>query len=100
MYFFSPGYNNTEKVCLSSLLDSEGLQSQIAQHKESTASEQCSSSMEFDDSHKTNGFQSQQMDCETNEPKSLKNMYTAGPSNFNIGAIPPAPPLPPQLMAK
>jgi len=95
------GYDNEEKVELSSLLESEGLQSQTAQRKEAATAEQTSSSMEFEESQKINGFQDPRMDYESSEAKSLKNMYVPGLSfNSDIGAIPPAPPLPPQLMAR
>ncbi|XP_014210289.1 survival motor neuron protein [Copidosoma floridanum] len=94
------GYNNKEKVEISSLLESEGLQSQIAQKKDAAAVEQSTSSMEFE-SQKVNGFQDHQMDYEVSRDKSLKNMCAPGLSfNPDIGAIPPAPPLPPQLMAR
>lgn len=99
VYFL--GYNNKEKVELSSLIESEGLQSQIAQQKEAASLEQNSNSMDVEETQKTNGFLENSMDCETNDVKSLKNMYMPGPSfDPALGGIPPAPPLPPQLMAR
>ncbi|XP_035733260.1 survival motor neuron protein-like isoform X2 [Vespa mandarinia] len=75
------GYGNTEKVELSSLLESEGLQSQIAQQKDALA-ERCTE---------------ENMD----QTKASQNFINSD-SSFNsfLNMMPPAPPLPPQLMAK
>ncbi|XP_001599489.1 survival of motor neuron protein isoform X1 [Nasonia vitripennis] len=95
------GYNNTETVELSSLLESEGLQSQIAQKKEAISTESNVNSMDFEEASKMNGVAGNQMDCESDEFHSLKNMYVPGPSfDPAMGSMPPAPPLPPQLMAR
>ncbi|XP_058789961.1 survival motor neuron protein isoform X2 [Phymastichus coffea] len=94
------GYENIEKVKLDSLTESEGLQSQIAQQKEAAEAEKNSANLEDDESHIANGYQ-ENMDYETNEIKSFKNFYNPSSSfNPNFGAIPPAPPLPPQFMAR
>ncbi|XP_046822655.1 survival motor neuron protein isoform X3 [Vespa crabro] len=75
------GYGNTEKVELSSLLESEGLQSQIAQQKDALA-ERCTE---------------ENMD----QTKASQNFINSDPSfNSFLNMMPPAPPLPPQLMAK
>ncbi|XP_047350687.1 survival motor neuron protein isoform X2 [Vespa velutina] len=75
------GYGNTEKVELSSLLESEGLQSQIAQQKDALA-EKCTE---------------ENMD----QTKASQNFINSDPSfNSFLNMMPPAPPLPPQLMAK
>ena len=50
---------------------------------------------------KVNGVSDESMDCGTNDSKTLRNLY--GPAHsFNptFGSMPPAPPLPPQLMAR
>ncbi|KAK1116749.1 hypothetical protein K0M31_018138 [Melipona bicolor] len=84
------GYGNTEKVQLSSLLESEGLQSQITQQKKALEEKY------MNDPKKSNG---EKMDCESEETRSYKHQFIPGPS-FNSDIMPPAPPLPPQLMAK
>ncbi|KAJ8673617.1 hypothetical protein QAD02_004879 [Eretmocerus hayati] len=95
------GYNNKEKVQLSSLLESEGLQSQIAQQKEATLAAQNADPMELNNDHKENGFQDDSMDCGTSEANLHRNYYIPESShNPAFGAMPPAPPLPPQLMAR
>ncbi|KAK9309977.1 hypothetical protein QLX08_000595 [Tetragonisca angustula] len=76
------GYGNTEKVQLNSLLESEGLQSQIAQQKKALEEK----------------FNEENDETET---RSYKHQFVPGPSFNSIADImPPAPPLPPQLMAK
>lgn len=86
------GYGNTEKVQLSSLLESEGLQSQITQQKKALEEKY------MNDPKKSNG---EKMDCESEETRSYKHQFIPGPSFNSITDImPPAPPLPPQLMAK
>ncbi|XP_076618829.1 survival motor neuron isoform X1 [Colletes latitarsis] len=99
------GYGNTEKVDMSSLLESEGLQRQIAQQKAALA-EKNEDNTNIDEtsfptianSKKSNG---EKMDCEWEEIK-MDKQYSVPGSSFNsmIDMMPPAPPLPPQLMAK
>ncbi|KAK2587368.1 hypothetical protein KPH14_003085 [Odynerus spinipes] len=79
------GYGNTEKVELNNLLESEGLQSQIAQQKDALA-EKCNE---------------ENIDQSDTEARPSKNFMEAGPPfNSFFDMMPPAPPLPPQLMAK
>ena len=96
---------------LSSLLESEGLQSQIAQRKASLQDKVNSSissppeaSEILSDPRKMNGIPTESMDCDFHNTKPSKNMFTSMPttSSFNptMGAMPPAPPLPPHLMSK
>ncbi|XP_050493077.1 survival motor neuron protein-like [Bombus huntii] len=74
-------YGNTEKVELSSLLESEGLQSQIAQQKKALEEK-----FNEEDDETSNAY---------------KHHFIPGPSfNSMTDIMPPAPPLPPQLMAK
>ncbi|XP_011504693.1 PREDICTED: survival motor neuron protein [Ceratosolen solmsi marchali] len=95
------GYNNKEKVELSKLIESEGLQKQIAQQKEAASAGQNVNMMDFNEFQKSNGLSYNPMDFDTNETKTLKNMYMPGSSFSNdISTIPPAPPLPPQFMAR
>ncbi|XP_014232335.1 survival motor neuron protein [Trichogramma pretiosum] len=95
------GYNNKETVELCALIESDGLQSQIAQQKEATTSqEENSNSMEYEQTQKVNGFHVNDSDI-VNESKLFNNMYMTAPSfNPPMSSIPPAPPLPPQLMAR
>ncbi|XP_033361629.1 survival motor neuron protein-like isoform X2 [Bombus vosnesenskii] len=92
------GYGNTEKVELSSLLESEGLQSQIAQQKkalEEKFNEENDEICETNFSTNVNSkkYNVEEMDCE--------HHFIPGPSfNSMTDIMPPAPPLPPQLMAK
>ncbi|XP_033361631.1 survival motor neuron protein-like isoform X1 [Bombus vosnesenskii] len=92
------GYGNTEKVELSSLLESEGLQSQIAQQKkalEEKFNEENDETCETNFSTNVNSkkYNVEEMDCE--------HHFIPGPSfNSMTDIMPPAPPLPPQLMAK
>lgn len=100
------GYGNTEKVELHSLLESEGLQSQIAQqknameHKFDEENEEISES-NFSTNMNSRKYSGEKMDCESEETKTYKHQFMPGTS-FNVMAdtMPPAPPLPPQLMAK
>ncbi|XP_011645872.1 survival motor neuron protein isoform X1 [Pogonomyrmex barbatus] len=106
------GYQNTEKVELSSLLESEGLQSQIAQHKEAVAQKANEEVIDSDTSTYSNLQNSKQingerMDCDTEnpEPSNFRSKYEnnlPGSEYFTtkIDGIPPAPPLPPQFLAK
>lgn len=99
------GYQNTEKVAINSLLESEGLQSQIAQQKEALAQKDNEESIESDTS--TSNLQGskqingEKMDCDTEDPRLFKNSFMPGLGYFNpiLDTMPPAPPLPP-LMAK
>lgn len=97
------GYGNTETVELSLLLESEGLQSQNAQRKEATeASAVVENGQNFEwQENKRNGVVDESMECEVNETKTYGNMYGSS-SSFNpaFSIMPPAPPLPPQLMAR
>ncbi|XP_050495028.1 survival motor neuron protein-like isoform X2 [Bombus huntii] len=92
------GYGNTEKVELSSLLESEGLQSQIAQQKkalEEKFNEENDETCETNFSTNVNSkkYNVEKMDC--------AHHFISGPSfNSMTDIMPPAPPLPPQLMAE
>lgn len=101
------GYQNLEKVELSSLLESEGLQSQIAQQKNALAQKGNEEVINSD----TSTYSSQQnfkqlngekMDYDIEDSRPFKNNFMPGSAHFNsmIDSMPPAPPLPPQLMAK
>ncbi|EZA60117.1 hypothetical protein DMN91_010019 [Ooceraea biroi] len=98
------GYQNIEKVKLDSLLESEGLQSQIAQQKVALAAEK--NSEDTDSDRYSIGWNStkinvEKMDCDTEDSKLFKKNFTRRPGHFDPANImPPAPPLPPQLMAK
>ncbi|KAF3426689.1 hypothetical protein E2986_05721 [Frieseomelitta varia] len=99
------GYGNTEKVQLNSLLESEGLQSQVAQQKKALEEK---FNEENDETGKTNfstndpkKYNGEKMDCDSEETRSYKHQFVPGPSfNSFTDIMPPAPPLPPQLMAK
>lgn len=91
---------------LDSLLESNGLESQIAQQKNALMEKGNQQSSDFEvsnycteqDSKQMNG---EKMDCETENPTQSKSSFMPGPSfDWSIDGIPPAPPLPPQLMAK
>lgn len=96
------GYGNTEKVELSSLLESEGLQSQIAQQKDSVAEKLNQGNAEANEtSVNSKKYNGEKMDFESEETKAYKHRFVPGPSfNSMVDMMPPAPPLPPQLMAK
>lgn len=100
------GYGNTEKVELSSLLESEGLQSQIAQQKkalEEKFNEENDETCETNFSTNVNSkkYNVEKMDCDSEEANAYKHHFIPGPSfNSMTDIMPPAPPLPPQLMAK
>lgn len=97
------GYGNTEKVELSSLLESNGLQSQIAQHKDAVIEELNGEDANIDEStFSVNAkiFNGDKMDCEAEETQTHKHKFMPGPSFNAADIMPPAPPLPPQLMAK
>lgn len=100
------GYGNTEKVALDSLLESNGLESQIAQKKdadkfqnESKGSAPANYSQN-QNCKRHSGTLGEKMDCESEGTKHFKS-FMPGPSfNPALDMMPPAPPLPPQLMAK
>lgn len=102
------GYQNKQDVQLSSLLESEGLQSQIAQQKDALAQKTEEETLESDTSTYSSQQNSKQlngerMDYDTEYSRLFKNnSFMPEPGYFNspINAMPPAPPLPPQLMAK
>ncbi|OAD55177.1 Survival motor neuron protein [Eufriesea mexicana] len=100
------GYGNTEKVELKSLLESEGLQSQIAQQKNAVAEKLNEENDATDETNFSTNMNSkkcnrEKMDCESEDTKEYKHHFMPGPSFNSIADImPPAPPLPPQLMAK
>ncbi|XP_003703417.1 survival motor neuron isoform X2 [Megachile rotundata] len=100
------GYGNTEKVELSSLLESEGLQSQIAQQKDALAEKFSEENTEADETNfsinaNSKRYNGEKMDCESEDAKTYKHHFMSGPSfNSTAEIMPPAPPLPPQLMAK
>ncbi|XP_051164997.1 survival motor neuron protein [Leptopilina boulardi] len=108
------GYNNTEEIEFSRLLESEGLQNQIAQQKASmqenddneqqstsTASE---TSKNFTNLRNLNGILGDKMDCDYTENKSSSSSKKFTPydrlTDFNLPTAPPAPPLPPHLMSR
>ncbi|XP_033226312.1 survival of motor neuron protein [Belonocnema kinseyi] len=105
------GYDNTEKVELASLLESEGLQSQIAQQKASLLDKSNASSSSPPEAselpsepRKMNGVPGENMDCDFHETKTSKNSFASMPTTSSflpaMGVMPPAPPLPPHLMSK
>lgn len=100
------GYGNTEKVELNSLLESEGLQSQIAQQKDALAEKFSEENTETDETNcsanaNSKRYNGDKMDCESEDTKSYKHHFMSEPSfNSTADIMPPAPPLPPQLMAK
>ncbi|XP_031847368.1 survival motor neuron isoform X1 [Nomia melanderi] len=98
------GYGNSEKVELSALLESEGLQSQIAQQKDADAEKLNEENVEaqVSDSATANSkkYNSEKMECDE-DTKPYRHHFMAGPSFTSAeDMMPPAPPLPPQLMAK
>lgn len=107
------GYGNTEKVQLSSLTESEGLASQTAQAQEAETMKSTSdiySEPEIPEftSHNQSSSSSrnnnEKMDyIESDLPKNLNNNCYPDAGLFSsssFGCAPPAPPLPPQLMAR
>ncbi|XP_050494643.1 survival motor neuron protein-like isoform X1 [Bombus huntii] len=100
------GYGNTQKVELSSLLESEGLQSQIGQQKkalEEKFNEENDETCETNFSTNVNSkkYNVEKMDCDSEEANAYKHHFIPGPSfNSMTDIMPPAPPLPSQLMAK
>ncbi|XP_014483338.1 PREDICTED: survival motor neuron protein [Dinoponera quadriceps] len=100
------GYDNTEEVKLDSLLESNGLESQIAQQKnafaEKTEQQACDSdASNYSVRQNSKQMNGEKMDCDTEDPRLYKNSFMPGPFfDMSIDGVPPAPPLPPQLMAK
>lgn len=97
------GYQNTEKVELDSLLESEGLQSQIAQQKVALAEKNNgdADTDTYSTGQNSTQLNSEKMDYCTEDSKPFKNNFMPRSGYFNpTSAMPPAPPLPPQLMAK
>ncbi|XP_032683544.1 survival motor neuron protein isoform X2 [Odontomachus brunneus] len=98
------GYDNIEKVELDSLLESNGLESQVAQQKDALAEkvneQTCDSdASNYSQNHKQ--MNGEKMDCDTEDPTLFKSTFMPGLSfDMSINGIPPPPPLPPQLMAK
>lgn len=84
------GYGNTQRVAISSLLESEGLQSQLAQQKQAN-------SVAENADVETSFFNSPQRPNSTkNKSPNFSRALTMPPDFFTM----PPPPLPPQLMAK
>lgn len=100
------GYQNTEKVELNSLLESNGLESQIAQQKDALAERSNGGVADSDTSTYSSRRNSKQikgerMDYDTEDPRLFKTNFMPGPSsNPTLCGMPPPPPLPPQLMAR
>jgi len=95
------GYGNTEKVELSRLQESEGLESQIAQQKAATACSESQTISDHAESNTANGSTAERMDYESERSRLPKSVFNPGASfNSTYGIMPPAPPIPPQLMAK
>lgn len=95
------GYGNVERVHLSSLLESNGLQSQIAQEKRALENKQDgldSESVYSNSGEAKNGAAEEKMDCGGDYSKASGNTFAP---HFRLVSdmIPPAPPIPPQLMA-
>ncbi|CAK9824983.1 Survival motor neuron protein [Anthophora retusa] len=99
------GYRNKQKVELSCLLESEGFQKQVDQRREALtkkhSEENETDETKFSQNANSHKYNREKMDCESEETKTYKQHFMPGPS-FNSAAdiMPPAPPLPPQLMAK
>ncbi|KAK0181430.1 hypothetical protein PV327_003718 [Microctonus hyperodae] len=103
------GYGNFEKVNLSSLEESDGLESQIAQQKDALASktnlvdDNGVNNLHFNhQACNSNEFIDERMDYESDIPKHQKKNQTLSSPPFNpaFNMMPPAPPLPPQLIAR
>lgn len=103
--FILAGYGNIEKVELDSLLESNGLESQVAQQKNAfaeTSEQVCDSdASNYSASQNPKQMNGEKMDCDTEDPRLFKSTFMPEPSfDVSINGIPPPPPLPPQLMAK
>lgn len=103
------GYNNTEQVELFSILESEGLQNQIAQQKaamlDNDEIQQSTSTAEtskhFSNLRDANGVLGDKMDCDYTENKSSKTFTSYDRlTDINLPIAPPAPPIPPHLMSR
>lgn len=101
------GYQNSQKVELSSLLESKGLQSQNAQEEDALAQNLNEEAIDSDIStyfsqQNFKEIKDERMDYDIENSTPLKKNFMPEPGHFNrtIDAMPPAPPLPPQLMAK
>lgn len=88
-------------------MESNGLQSQIAQHKETRAEENTQTAVDSDTpinfTRWSKHFKQsrEKMDYDTENSKLPGNEYMSVPFfNSATDAVPPAPPLPPQLIAK
>ncbi|XP_046742969.1 survival motor neuron protein [Diprion similis] len=101
------GYENSAKVDISSLTESLGLNSQIAQTKEANAEKISLHTTDFEDSDSVNipetinMVNEDKMEWDTDDQKLPKKNFTTGTSlGWPSGIVPPAPPLPPQLMTR
>lgn len=104
------GYGNTEKVSLSSLRDSKGLASQTAQAKEAEISKFSDDYSDQEQPQITTHQQStshdndETMNYTESEPtrQIFSNNYQdlGGFSSAEFNSAPPAPPIPPQFMAR
>ncbi|XP_078052338.1 survival motor neuron [Augochlora pura] len=99
------GYGNTEKVELSSLSESHGTLSQVVQQEQALAEKQNGKITETKDVNfataSSKRYTGEKMECDGEDAKVYKHHFMAGPSfTSTIDSMPPAPPLPPQLMAK
>ncbi|XP_046615777.1 survival motor neuron protein [Neodiprion virginianus] len=99
------GYENSAKVDISSLTESLGLGSQIAQTKEANAEK--TSFIDIGESDSANNPEminmasEDKMELDTDDQKLPKTNFTTGTSlGWPSGIVPPAPPLPPQLMTR
>ncbi|XP_043277524.1 survival motor neuron protein [Venturia canescens] len=99
------GYGNTEIVELSTLRESHGLKSQIEQNKNCQVVDESLESSQAThaglDAPEVNGSLGERMDFENEHQSMPKNVFNSGSTfNSSYGIMPPAPPLPPQLMSK
>ncbi|XP_012282004.1 survival motor neuron protein 1 isoform X2 [Orussus abietinus] len=101
------GYGNTQTVELDSLLESEGLESQILQQKEALAGASNQNGTESASNYPyhskdTNGTCGEKMDCDTEDSKVFKNIFSNPTQSVSpmLGLMPPPPPMPPQMMAR
>lgn len=86
---------------MANLQESEGLESQIAQQKIATGSSESQTNSYQEASNSMNGSTGERMDYESEKPRLPKGIFNPGASfNSMYGIMPPAPPIPPQLMAK
>lgn len=79
------GYGNTEKVNLSCLLESEGLQSQVAQQKDALAEKNAESNeTSFSVNANSKKYNREKMDCESEETKTYKQHFMPGSIIFQF----------------